>query len=240
MIDTIVVQAGIFPPISDIVSSIVAKGLVVLFIIILSWIYRAKVKEMVFRVAYYLSNEEILLQISRIDRYPNEPTGYLDHNTFQRLQAEHSGDVYQPEISDERLVVSVENIPSKIVIRIDEDFDFTEGNSSNHGYKLVIETDRSLRFGYRDYDSLQEFKNFSETAANAMRATYFEGDTPNQSFLLGEMSSGVPGDDVEIEDDKLQISAYTDDSSMKFVFENPKNLIRGVRKYFKPQLNVVG
>ncbi|KOX91995.1 hypothetical protein AMS69_15730 [Haloarcula rubripromontorii] len=214
-------------------NDIAVEILISAFIGLLTWIYRKNISSWVKKASYYLTNEEVQLEVKRVDKYKKKPVKGLDMPTFKEIQRKYRGGISHPELQDNQLMLRAEGIPTKITVKIVEQHNFTEGISDVEGYKLVIKSDTELRFGYRSDEALREFENLSECISEVINNDCFEMQKAEQSFVLAKMKRGAPPGEDEITDEKLGLQASRKDSVMQFTFKNPRNLSQGIKKYFK-------
>lgn len=200
---------------------------------IFGYFYKVQIRDKLKRIIAWLSNAEVQVQISRIDKFEDPPQGDIGMTLFDQIQDEYP-DVENAGIAENRLRIRANNIPTVLEIRIEAERDFDNLRPDIVGYKLVTETYSDLRFGYRSYGSLEKFENMSEDIADIIRTELFTGQHPNQSYILSKFKGGIPSGMDSIEDDELGISGEVQDSTLQMTIETPQNLTKGVRRYYRP------
>ncbi|WP_127116557.1 hypothetical protein [Halorubrum sp. PV6] len=215
-----------------IVASLLATGLVVFF--------RHRIWRSILRGYHYLFDTRASIKIRRIDRYESDPSKTPDHSVFEDLKSNVDG-LKIEGISEDKIRITVPEINATIDVLVERDLDIDPSMAAlpgqvgeKVGYKVIVETEPSMSFGYRTYDDLSKFEYISDNIAKQVGKTCFAGDDPTESFVTGELDTRVPIKRHDVNDRELGMRARFEDSTMTFNLDNPNQLTRGIRRYFQP------
>ncbi len=215
--------------------NLLPEALATILLFVLVAIFRNKIVAKARDRWYYYTNEEIQMSIKRIDKFESEPADKLDQTLYRELKENSNIRVSNPEVAYNRLTITPEDIPTKVVVSLEEDVRFQGMEKKVVGYKLITETDHELRFGYKTDDSLKKFENLSGDIAEMAKTLYFPGENPSQSYVLARLTKGAPASiEEKIEDEELGLRLTVQGDDLQMRFKDPKNLSEGVRRYFRP------
>jgi hypothetical protein len=205
---------------------------------LVSWLYRNKILSKIKNVMYWSSNAEIHLSAMRVDNFPTPSSGEfepkIEYDIFEKIRERHPKKVVNPDYSNNRLQIEVEDIPSKVTVEIEKEVEFQGREANLTGYKLIVKTDSDLRIGYRSVGALGQFEDISHEISTIVSNSYFESQQPHRSIVICQMKNGIPSGVSEIKDEDLDIVGKARDSVLYMTFKNPRNLTEGIRKYFRP------
>lgn len=185
-----------------------------------------------------LTNKEVQIAIERRDIF-NSVEGKFDVSRFssgiyQEIRDQYDGEVNNPNVNGRILTVSVEGIPNRVSIKLDEERPVRNIDGEVTGYRLAISPEGDLRFGYRSSGALEEFEKFADEVVTIVQAEIFPGSPPDESHVDVTIKKGVPALSGEVEDDELGISAYLDGSVLRMTMREPNNLARGIKRFLSP------
>lgn len=202
------------------------------------YIYRNSIISRLRRTLHYIFDTTAEIRITRVDKYSNKAQRQIDHQLFKKIQDEVEN-LSLKGVSENHLRVEIDGLATALIITIEADpqakYRSNQGKQSGReNQKVIIKTDPVMRFGYRSYDDLEEFRKTSEEISDIISSYCFDGERPSESFVLGELETRVPAKTDDINDEELGLRAEIKDSKMIFNFNEPGNLTRGVRRYFQP------
>lgn len=205
---------------------------------LLIYLYRTTILSRIKRTIHFIFDTTAEIQLTRVDKYSSPAQNQIDHDLFKHIQEDIEG-LTLSGISNNRLRVEMEDLATALVVTIEADPKPTYKPNSQSGntrekQKVVVKTDPTMRFGYRSYDDLDEFRKVSQKISDQISSYCFDDERPSESFVLGELETRVPAKVENIDDENLGLHAEFEDSKMVFNFEEPDNLTRGVRTYFQP------
>lgn len=227
--------------VSDLFDAFVVELLVTAAFLGLAYIRRAWIRTKVLNVIYYLTNSEIHISAKRVDTFKDTEQDILVDsfatNIFPLIKENYRKEITNPDYQGHRLEVKIEDIPTDIVIKLEEEIEPTgmELSPEPVGYKAIVETENEIRMGYRSVDSLREFERFADDATQIIKSEYFPESVSDTSVVQVELKNGVPAGVDEIEDSGLGLSASLKGSTLYMTFREPRNIVEGVRKYFQPR-----
>lgn len=210
----------------------------------LLYAFRNQIISSIKRFYYWASDSPANIDLRRIDKYGSEPHNELSHEVFREAQS-RIDNLSLVSLDDDRLRVEFETKYESVLVdvilerNIEATDELSNVNTGGRGettpeYRVLIETVPSLTFGYQNFDSLEQFRNISETLSDTVQAMCFDGERPEQTFAIGEMRTRAPAKSDRIEDEDLGMTARYEDSTVRMDFENPQNVIRGIKRYFTP------
>lgn len=211
----------------QIIVGLVVTGIAAL----LSYLYRAKIALHWHRFKNYLFDTKVQLDLTRVDRYDEEPTKPLDMSFYHLLKQDFENISFEG-LSDNCLRVSVPEIPTTLEIRIAHEPSLGDSHGNTERYELRVETQTPMTFGYRSDKCLLEFERVADDISHRAESRFPK--TPKSTFLTGTLYGQAPIVDDEIEDEELGMRAELRDSTLELRFEDPHRLVRGIRKYFHP------
>jgi len=218
--------------------SVLAEIIAGIAVLILGYVFRSAILSRIYNTAYWVFNSEIHLYIKRVDEISipesKEVNLNMDRSFFEQLQKHCSKQLTEPSYSNNKLTVKVEGLPTRVNIILEERFEFEGETPVSQGYKLLVETNSELRVGYRSIDALRLFEDFSDIASTAILSHRFDSEPPENSIVICQLTRGIPAGISDISDDELNIVGHVTDSVLHLTFKNPRNLTKGVRKYFSP------
>ena len=225
---------------SEVASSLVTKLIVVAIVSLLSYFYRTRIISKIRNLIYWISNAEIHLSTKRVDYFGIPTEGEfgpeMTHELFEHLQERYPERIDDPDYSHNKLSVNVDGIPSRVNIILEKRMEFEGMEPILKGYKLLVETNSEFRIGYRSVDALDEFQDLSNIVSTLVLSSHFDSQAPETSVIICDLTKGVPAGVDEIEDSDLDISGRVTDSVLHLTIKNPRNLTKGVRKYFTPRI----
>lgn len=207
--------------------------------VILIGIYRAKIIAKIKRTGHYLFDTKANIYLKRIDKYDTSPEHTIDHSLFKEIQ-EKIGDVSLEGFEDNQLCINVDDMSADIRILLEADpstslhVPASDHESASERYKVLIQTDPNMNFGYRTYNDLDRFRVISNKISDIVSEYCFEGTRSKDSFVTGKLDTRVPVKEKEIDDERLGLKAHFEDSKMIFNLREPENITKGVRTYFHP------
>lgn len=220
-----------FPALTDLLWQIIA-GLVATGIVgLLSYLFRAKIALHWHRVKNYLFDSKVQVELTRVDRYEEAPTEPLDMS-FYRSLSQNFEDISFEGLSDNCLRVSVPEIPTTLEVRVEYEPALGDRRDNTERYELRVETQTPMTFGYRSDECLQEFERVAEDISDEARSRF--PASANSTFLTGTLYGQAPISGEEIEDDELGMRAELRETTLELRFDDPRRLVRGIRKYFRP------
>jgi hypothetical protein len=78
----------------------------------------------------------------------------------------------------------------------------------------------------------QEFERVAEDISDQAERRF--STKSNTTFLTGTLYGQAPVSGEEIEDEGLGMRAELQESTLEMRFDDPRRLVRGIRKYFRP------
>lgn len=186
------------------------------------------------QLRHYLSDTKVQVELSHVDRYETGPTGEIDMELFREI-SEMSDSIAFDAFDNSQNILRVEgdNLPTPLEIRIEPMPTFEDGTQQIPRYEVVIKTYTDMVFGYRSNGPLDEFRTLSQDIAEKIEEECFD-DTPKTTFLTGKIKGKLPTEDDRIEDDDIDMRAKVKGDKIQMTFKDPRNLTRGIQKYFKP------
>lgn len=199
-----------------------------------------KIKPFVSRILALATNKEVQISVERRDVF-NSTDNDIDisrfaSSMFHNIREKYDGNVTDPNINGRELTLSIDGIPNRVSIKIDEERGIRSSsvNEEVTGYRLAISPEGDLRFGYRSTGSIEEFEKFADNVESIVQAELFPGAQPHESNVDVTIKKGVPAVSGEIEDEELGISAHLDGSVLRMTMRDPSNLVRGVKRFLSP------
>lgn len=226
MIDSLIQNLGVEIAVSLIATAILSS---------LGYIFSSRFRSVARRTHHYLFDTKVQANLSRVDRYDQEPFDDIDMDIFREI-SELSPNIEFDAIDNEqnKLRVKGEALPTPLEIRIESRPTFENGTQKTQRYEVIIETYTDMVFGYRSDAPLNEFMTLSEDIADVIQNSCFNRTRPNTTFLTGKIKGQLPTEKDRIEDDDINMRAKVSDNQIKMTFEDPRYLSRGIRKYFQP------
>lgn len=220
--------------------SIVTGG----FTAFILYLFRNRIISRIKRAYHWISNSPGNIYLKRVDKYDHKLDKGLGHDVFKHAN-ENIGDLTLKEVGDNRLRVKFETKYEKVLVdvhlekNIEVRDDVSGLNTASQGgtspeYRVVVETVPSVTFGYQNFDSLEKFRNVSEELVNSVQAICFDGQQSDETLAIGEMQTKAPPKSDRIDDKELGMTAEYMDSTVYMDFKNPKNMVRGIKRYFTP------
>lgn len=213
---------------------------------ILSFLYRKKIKSTIVNIFYYLTNKTMIGDVKAVYTYsiPDQDPIDIDfsHETWDRIESNTADSITEPDWGDNWATFNVEGVPPEVRIRLEPQLErglpspvsgAEAANREISGYKLVVETNGDLYFGYREMFPILKFKDFAERTKEVIEAEYLPGETPSTTRIQVTLTEGVPEGIEEIDDQKLNIKGQVRDNTLDLTFRKPEYLQRGLRKYFQ-------
>jgi hypothetical protein len=213
-------------------------------IAILGWLFRRPLRNFFIQLFYWARNEDIYAQLTHINKYKSVPNTDLNPHIFKKIQSQAATDIHSPEYGENILRIQTDDIPTKLVIRLEKVRNYNhpgpgiepsdDKDSTVTGYKIIVDTDSQLRFGYQTDEALEEFQNLSETVSSVVGTSCFPGESPTSSYIIGRITRGTPPGTHTIDDASLGFKANLQDSGLQLRISNPEYLTKGIRKHFRP------
>lgn len=199
--------------------------------------YRSKIRSGSERTLHYLFDTTAHAKLKRVDKYQQSPQQHINHQLFKEIQSEIDG-ISLKGIGENYLTIKRTDLDTNIEILLEADqsnvSDVAFSSSTDQRYKVIIQTDPSMSFGYRTYEDLDRFRTISNKISNIASKYCFGDANPSKSFVIGELETRVPVKEKDIEDKNLGLRARVEGSKMVFNFSKPENVTRGIRAYFQP------
>lgn len=198
---------------------------------LLVYIFRGEILLRWNRIKNYVFDSKVQIDLTRVDRYEEAPTDPLDMDLFQSLKEDFE-DIAFEGLSENCLRVSVPEIPTPLELRVEHEPALGGSHGENERYELQIKTQTPMTFGYRSDECLQEFERVAEDISNHAGNRF--STTSNTTFLTGTLYGQAPVSGEGIEDEGLGMRAELRESTLEMRFDDPRRLVRGIRKYFRP------
>lgn len=213
------------------IRSIAAELVVTLIGAAAVYIFRSKIRLHFERAFHYLFDTKVRVDLSRVDRYSVAPKSELDMELFQALK-KGIGDASFKSLSDNKLCISVSEIPTPIEVKLEEEPSFGTPHRKESRYEVRIETQTPMTFGFRSDKCLREFERVSEEISSHLSMRFDQ--EAKTSFVTGTVYGQAPLAEEEIKDETLGMRAKVRDASLELRFEDPRRMTQGIRKYFRP------
>jgi hypothetical protein len=208
-------------------AALIATGTVTFF----GYLFRAKIALQWDRLKNYLFDSKVQVDLTRVDRYEQKPEEQLDMSVFESLK-DNLDEVTFEGLSDDTLQISVPNIPTSLEIRIEHEPSLGAKKAKDERYEVQIKTQAPMTFGFRSDECLEEFERVAENVSDEVQEIFTK--QPISTFLTGTLYEQAPIPGEEIKDDSLGMRAELRDSTLEMRFDDPRRLVRGIRKYFRP------
>lgn len=224
---------------NNLLPALIATSLVTIF----AAFFRKEIWIFLRKSRFWISNEPINASIKYVDKYDGDPEADLDREVYERISEQSDIPVSSPEIHNNDVIkFQAEGVPVKIAVRLEKVLDYSGGSGmggmnqepSVKGYKVLIETEPQLQFGYRKDGALREFEKLCNTISDVTGTVCFPGENPEQSYTVGRITRGIPPGVTDIEDESRGISMNLQDSELQLRVKKPQNLTSGIRRYFRP------
>lgn len=221
-------------------TAIIANAIVALLAYAAGVLTSGKVLPLLKNTFALITNREVQVSVERRDLFTSVDTDVdvsrFSSQIYQQIRDQYDGTVNDPNINGHNLILSVEGIPNRVSIRLNEERAARgpELDEEVTGYRLSISPEGDLRFGYRSSDSLEEFERFAEEVETIVQSEFFPGDPPDESHVDVTIKKGVPSMSGEINDEELGISAHLDGSVLRMTLSDPGNLARGIKRFLSP------
>jgi hypothetical protein len=189
-----------------------------------------------------LSNSTAHINLTRIDKYSADRPSDISREIFDRASNEVDR-LSLKAVDEQQLEVGLDTNYDTVIMDVSIEPDIT---ASNHipgpagdldtESKVKIQTKPGMTFGYQNHGALDDFLRASQALSSATGSVCFDGETPSNSFILGELKTQAPPKEQEIDDEELGLHATFENSTMVFNLENPSNLTKSIKKYFHPSI----
>lgn len=222
--------------VSNIGINVVAGVISTALISFIVYLLRRRIISLLKRGFHFIFDTTGRVEITRIDKFSEEPTRQVDHSLFKQIQQEH-GEIRLDDLSPNHLRVVEESLSTAIEIQLERNVESEQednGGNDETAFKLIISTDPAMRFGYRSYDEIDEFRVLSGKISKAVSNYCFDNSEPSQSLIIGELDGRVPAKQDSIDDQSIGFQAEYKESKLIFNISEPENLTRGIRRYFAP------
>lgn len=186
------------------------------------------------QLRHYALDTKVHVELSRVDRYETEPTEGINMELFREI-SEMSDSIAFDAIDNSQNILRIQGdtLPTPLEIRIEPMPTFENGSEQIPRYEVVIKTYTDMMFGYRSNEPLDEFRTLSEDIAKKIQEECFE-DSPKTTFLTGKVKGTLPTEENRIEDEDIEMRAKVKGDQIQMTFKDPRNLTRGIQKYFQP------
>lgn len=221
--------------------------LAVAVVSLIGYIIRRNIISYILNKYYLIRNKTMIASVKSVYTYPIPESGppeiEFTGNLCDEISDHFDYAVTNPDWGDNWATFDVENIPTSIRVKLEPKLNRSFHNPTPEmggrsedisGYKLVIETEDELVFGYSEMFPLLNFKSFAECVKDVIEAEYFPQQTTDSAHIQVKLTEGVPAGINEIDDTNLNIKGKVRDSELNLTFRTPDNLQQGIRKYFQP------
>lgn len=227
--------------VTTIVNSVIVKLIALAIVGLLSYLARDQIIHTAQSIYYYAKNKEVHASVRRIDKYEDiEPSGKLDRSIYQEVKDRSRVHVANPDVRDTYLKIESDDILPHVFVKVEREFDsshFSQMGSKQpdqQKYKVIIETDPELRFGYQATASLEDFDDLAATISEVVRDEIFDETPPSQSFTVLRLTEGNPPGLGETDSERYEVSVREKGDTLKFRFSNPRKMAHAMQNYFKP------
>ncbi len=201
----------------------------------LSYLLSSRFRHLVRRLIHFGTDTKVQVHLSRIDRYESEPIDDIDMDLFREI-SELSEAISFDAIDNDRNILRIKGdaLPTPLEIRIEPMQSIEDGIPVTNRYEVRVSTYTDMTFGYRSNDSLNEFRTLSDDIVGLIQRECFENTDPETTFVTGKIKGTLPTEDEQIEDDDIEMRAQVEDDEVTMTFKDPRQLTRGIQKYFEP------
>ena len=213
---------------------------------LVSLIYRKKIIAWVINKYYYYTNKTMIASVKSVKTYPIPDPGTIDiafsGDFCDQISSNMENSVTNPDWGENSATFDVEGITTSVRVRFEPQMNpsvhnpgpglMTQGENIS-GYKLVVETDDKLYFGYKEMQPILQFKTFADKVQEVIEAEYLPRETPDTTHIQVQLLEGIPEGLEDIDDDQLNIQGRVRGDGLDLTFRTPENLQQGLRKYFQ-------